>query len=97
MPRPNIELQIDELVLDGIPYGQRLRVAAAIEQELSRLLTESSTGMNAKSADCRLSVPVIEVSGQSSAEVIGRQVARSVYGNYATPNANPTVNKGGKG
>jgi hypothetical protein len=38
--KPRIELQISELVLRGLPYAQRAAIAAAIEQELQRILAQ---------------------------------------------------------
>lgn len=35
-----IDLHIEELVLDGFAPGDRHRIGAAVERELSRLLTE---------------------------------------------------------
>ena len=42
----NIELHIERLVLDGLPLGalDAVRVRAAVEAELSRLLTEGGIG-----------------------------------------------------
>jgi hypothetical protein len=44
--RPNIQIYIDRLILDGIsvPHSQRPLLQAAVEAELGRLLAEGGIG-----------------------------------------------------
>jgi hypothetical protein len=79
----NINLHIERLVLDGLPIegSQAAHVQAAVETELTRLLTE-----NGLTWDFQLGIasPVIHASslqlalGSKPAQ-LGRQIAHSVY------------------
>jgi len=75
----NIELQIEELVLHDLPYDQRHRVAAAIEQALTRLLAEHGLPAGFQEGMPPLSAAPVGVNPRLSAESIGQQVAQSVY------------------
>ncbi len=81
----NIELEIEKLILEGFPIGNRHRIGAAIEQELTRLLTEQgippslSQGGEIPSLDGG----VFEVSANAKPETIGRQIAQSIYGGFS--------------
>jgi hypothetical protein len=76
--RGNIELHIEELILHGLPYDQRRRVAAAIEQELTRLLAERGAPDGWDGIEPLTPAP-ITVNPRLSAEAIGQEVARTVY------------------
>jgi hypothetical protein len=78
----NIDLQIEELILHDLPYDQRHRVAAAIEQALTRLLAESGAPDGWAGREPVTPGP-ITVNPRLSAEVIGMQVANSIYGQLA--------------
>ena len=75
----NIELQIEELILHDLPYDQRHRVAAAIEQALTRLLIESGVPSGFQEGMPPLNAVPVGVNPRLSAESIGQQVAQSVY------------------
>lgn len=75
----NIELQIEELILHDLPYDQRHRVAAAIEQALTRLLAERGLPPGFQGEMPPLHAAPVTVNPRLSAESIGRQVAQSVY------------------
>jgi hypothetical protein len=75
----NVELQIEELVLHGLPYDQRHRVAAAVERELARLLQEQGVPAGWEGL-LSLSPGPVAVNPRLSAETIGQQVALAVYG-----------------
>jgi hypothetical protein len=80
----NIDLHIDRLVLEGLPIGaaQGPLVQAAVEAELSRLLTEQGPAARLQSGGALPSLrasPVRLVPGSTPAQV-GVQIARSVYG-----------------
>ena len=53
--RPNIHLHIERLVLDGLPIdrGQGPHVQAAVEAELTRLLTENGLDATLGNRWCR--------------------------------------------
>ena len=42
MNQPKIDLHIEELILRDVPYALRHRIAAAVKQEIARLLSEQN-------------------------------------------------------
>lgn len=79
--RPAIELQIEELVLDGFDSRHAARIAAALEEELARLLGEGGLpqSWNAPYAVPRLETGPLQISPRHSPEMIGRQAAQAIY------------------
>lgn len=80
----NINLQIERLVLDGLDIApeQRPVLQAAVEGELSRLLTERglSPDLSQGVAVPRLSASAMQLTSTSSPTELGQQIAQSVYG-----------------
>jgi hypothetical protein len=81
--RPNIHLHIERLILDGLPIerAQGPHVQAAVEAELSRLLTENGLNATWKAGGAVPGVRASAIqlpSGSSPAEM-GIQIAQSVY------------------
>ncbi len=80
----NVNLRIDRLVLDGMEIApeQCPVLQAAVETELSRLLTEGglSPSLARGVAVPHLSVRDMQITGTSSPTEMGQQIARSVYG-----------------
>lgn len=78
-----IKVHIERLVLEGLPVGrsQGPLVQAAVQAELSRLLTEGGLGPELAAGGAVPSVPAesIRLGGSGPGEM-GRQIARSVYG-----------------
>ena len=85
----NIELKIEELILHDLPYDQRHRVAAAIEQALTRLLAERGVPSSFTAALPPINVGTIRVNPNLSPESMGMQVAGSIYGQLAGGVATP--------
>lgn len=81
--RANIELQIEELILHDLPYDQRHRVAAAVEEALTRLLAEHGVPSGFQEGMPSIDVGTVVVSPNLTAESIGVQVAGSIYGQLA--------------
>ena len=81
--RPNIHLHIERLILDGlqIERAQGPHVQAAVEAELTRLLTENGLGAASATGGAVPSVPVnaIQLAPDSSPAQMGIQIAQSVY------------------
>jgi hypothetical protein len=77
----NIELNIDELVLNGFAYGDRYLISEAIQQELGRLLAEEGLpSVASQSGDVsRLDGGTFDMTPNSKPTSIGKQVARTVY------------------
>ena len=78
MNQANVKLQIKELVLDGLPYNQRQRVAAALEGALQRLIAEQGLPEGVVSQTLS-GIGPIEVSPHARAETVGRQVADNIF------------------
>ena len=81
---PNIQLHIERLVLDGLPIdrAQSPAIQAAVEAELSRLLTIQgfSAGFQASSAIPNLRANAIQLSSGNSPAQLGAQIAQSIHG-----------------
>ncbi|MDC8448248.1 MAG: hypothetical protein LV473_07810 [Nitrospira sp.] len=80
----NVNLRIDRLVLDGMEIApeQCPVLQAAVETELSRLLTEGglSPSLARGVAVPRLSARDIPMASASSPTELGHRIAQSVYG-----------------
>jgi hypothetical protein len=79
---PPIELAIEELLLHGFAPADRYRIAEAVQQELARLF--ASEGIPQALAQGG-SIPWLdggecELTQGMSAQAIGTQVARNIYG-----------------
>ena len=79
----NVRLHIDRLVLDGIDVaaGDRPRLQAALEAELTRLVTERGVAGELANGAALPSVraPQISIAG-SNARQIGTAIAGAVFG-----------------
>ena len=80
----NINLHIERLILDGVDIapGQRPLMQAAVEAELTRLLTVGglSPALTRGGALHRVSVNAIQLTSGAGPADLGRQIAGSVYG-----------------
>jgi hypothetical protein len=80
----NINLHIERLVLDGLPVEAKdsAMLRAAIEAELTRLLTENglSSGLQTGGVLPRLQANAIQLGTGGTPPQLGRQIARTVYG-----------------
>lgn len=78
----SVEVHIGELVLHGFAPGDRHRIGAAVEQELARLLAESSRP--AAWARRRLSARVdggsFRLASGAKPGAIGAQIAAAIHG-----------------
>jgi hypothetical protein len=77
-----IDLYIEELVLEGFRAADRYRIGAAVESELTRLLTEQGLPPGlAQGADLpRLDGGSFAIRQGARPETMGAQVAGAVYG-----------------
>lgn len=84
MSSSDIHLHIERLILDGLPIerAQGPHVQAAVEAELTRLLTENGLAANLQAGGAMPSVRAnaIQLSSNSNAAQLGQQIAQSVYG-----------------
>jgi hypothetical protein len=78
----DVELYIEELVLHGFAPGDRYRIAEAVEGELARLLVERGVPLPLaqKGELVQVDGGSFDVAPCSSAEAVGGQVARMLYG-----------------
>ena len=80
----NISLHIERLILDGLPVeaGHRILLQAAIEAELTRLLSESGVAPSLQAGGAMPSVraDAIQLTAESNPAQLGRQIAKSVHG-----------------
>jgi hypothetical protein len=78
----DVELHIEKLVLHGFAPGDRHRIAEAVKVKLAQLLAEqgvpSSLAQGGELA--RGDGGSFDVASGSSAEAVGGQVARTLYG-----------------
>lgn len=80
----DIHLHIERLVVDGMELGphDRRALKAALEAELSQVLSSQGWGDGAPTGGARPSAPAqpIQMEPEADAGRLGRQIARSVYG-----------------
>jgi hypothetical protein len=79
----HIVLHIGELILRGLPYGQRYRIAAAVEAELQRLLDEGGlpSSLAAGGSLPQVQVDSLQFVDGAKPAVVGAQIAASIYSN----------------
>jgi hypothetical protein len=92
--KTNIELEIDELVLHGLPAGQPERIAAAIEAELLRLLEEGGLPPTL-AAGAALEEVQVAVGAQTGD--LGEQIAGAIYTSLGGSGENPNPQGRSKG
>jgi hypothetical protein len=78
----NLELNIEELVLDGFSGIDKDRLSRALHTELERLFTEEGVPASIQAGGnvARLDGGSYRAENGASAEQVGAQVARAVYG-----------------
>jgi hypothetical protein len=79
-----INLHIERLVLEGLEVDRRNapQIQAAVETELTRLLTDGglSTTFKAEAALVRVQANAIQLRKGNSTADLGQQIAQSIYG-----------------
>ena len=83
--KQNIEININELRLHGFSHIDRYRIGEAMQLELTRLFTERDipSSMVQGSEIGQLDGGTFNISPNSKAEVIGAQVANSIYNRFS--------------
>ena len=83
----NINLHIERLILDGLTLeaGQRGLLQAAVEAELSRLLSERGVApaLQTGGAQPHVRADAIQLAAESNPTKLGLQIARSVHGSIS--------------
>jgi hypothetical protein len=84
----NITVHIEQLILDGLPVDRAdgAVVRAAVQTELTRLLTEGShlTGLQRRQALAFLRGTDLHLAGGRTPDDLGRQIAHSVHEGFTT-------------
>ncbi len=77
---PNIEIEIEELILHGFAPGDRVSIGEAVQRELTRLLAEQGlASMNQNIEIARVNGGVFDVRAGSKSEKIGAEIAQSIF------------------
>ncbi len=81
-----IDLHIEQLVVYGVSADQGRRIGTVVEREIGRLLVERGAPEAWRRGGERthVTVPEVRMMPGASAEEIGREWARSIYGGLAT-------------
>ena len=80
MRRPDVALSIDELVLHGFAPGDRQRIAAAMQREMTRLSSAHGVPDSWHASPPVLQAPPITAAHDARPHAVGAAIARSVYG-----------------
>jgi|GEM_PF-1851245 len=87
-----LELHIERLVLHGVEPKDRQRVAAALQVELHRLLSQDiPVGLDRGVALAQLKIDAPAISVGATTEMIGVQIAQAIYSGFAQPSQSSTV------
>ncbi|GET39211.1 hypothetical protein [Microseira wollei] len=78
----NIELHIEELVLHGMGGSDRYLIGEALQQELTRLLSEKGLPPSLAQGGeiARINAGEFEMKSGAKPEAIGIQIAHKIYG-----------------
>ena len=76
-----IEVQIEQLVLHGVPAGDRTRIAAALELELTRRLSDQalSPALARGARIEHIAGGEVRADARSGPDALGTDVARAVH------------------
>ncbi len=95
---PSLELHIGELVLHGFAPSDRRPIQEALQAELQGLFTEQGLPQPlAQSGERpRMDAGEFRLAAHSRAEIVGRQIARTLYeGFQPTTGSRPAAGPGG--
>jgi len=80
MRRPNVALNIDELVLHGFAPGDRHRIAAAMRREMTRLISAQGVPDAWHANPPVMQGQQFTAAHDANPHAVGTAIARSVYG-----------------
>ncbi len=76
----NIELEIQELIMHGFKRGERHQIGAAVQRELTRLLSERALPPRLTTGGVTQKIDAGSFSATpNSADTVGTQLAGAVY------------------
>lgn len=92
---PSVEIHIEELVLRGFAASDRLRIGAAIERELSRLIAQQGVQALpiAPMALDRADAGSFQLAVSANPQTVGRNVAQRVYRQLSPAGMRPSQMK----
>lgn len=77
---PNIEIQVEELILHGFAPGDRASIGEAVQSELTRLIAEQGlASLNHNVEIARVNGGAFDVKPGARSETTGAQIAQSVF------------------
>ncbi len=84
MNAPNLDLQIENLILSGLPHLDQAQLGVVIRQELTRTFTEQGipASLRQSHAVASLDGGTFTVPPDAAVEMVGGQIARAVYGGF---------------
>jgi hypothetical protein len=83
--KPNVEIQIDELILRGFPAADRYAIGDALSQELSQLVSHAAPDAFAREIDLpSYRAGEISLPPQARPDTIGANVAQTVHAGLTT-------------
>jgi hypothetical protein len=94
MTDSNFHLHIDRLILNDVTLSpsQRHLLQAAIEAELTHLLTEGATAFSTNQTVSSLAIAPITPAANSTPAQLGQQIAQNIY-----QGMNPGISQSAKG
>jgi len=89
MNQAQINLHIEELLLRDVPYALRHRIAAAVEHELARLLSEQDLPPSITQGGYipHIDIGTMHIAPGAKPDAIGTQIAQRVYGKLSNSEA----------
>ena len=81
--QPAINLHIEELVLHGFAPGDRHRISEAIQQELTRLISEQPLRANKTISLEQVDAGSFQLQKQPPPARVGAQIAGAIHGGLA--------------
>jgi len=87
--RPNVQLRIEQLTIEGIRHSDRHIFAASVQEGLQRLLNNGGMPrrLTAPIQSDQSQAPTIAIVAGARPQAIGRQVADAVYRSLVPTNA----------
>ena len=85
--KTNLEINIDRLVIHGLPLENRELIGQAIEAELVRLIQEKGVPQNWSNewSIPHLRFDAIEIAPQAQGHQLGAQIAQTMYTGFNQP------------
>ncbi len=81
--RPAIDVRVEQLVLTGLDAAAGERIGASLRGELERIVSAGDRWPAATGDLAFVRAGAVELPRGSSAEVVGREIARAVYDGLA--------------